>query len=246
MNCPRCGSPVMIWGDVWECGWCLDSGRLSAAPRPARVPLRFVCHVDLPEAWSALKKALYAFVPRHAGALAPSLAHVAAHQLSLSEPPSRRRTGMRSRCSGASCALFSKRKRSCASLRIPRRASSAASSCSRTRPRSRRRPSAASGSLCSTRWRMKAQARGRRTRTAFSAPWPFFEAGGAAVRGTIPIISPAVTRCSWPFTSVGRNGVPRNEHTKKQRLVPVGTSRCFISIQSVIARFRISSAHCTE
>ena len=87
MNCPRCGSPVMIRGDVWECGWCLDSGRLSAAPRPARVPLRFVCHVDLPEAWSALKKALYALVPRHAGALAPSLAHAAAHQLSLSELP---------------------------------------------------------------------------------------------------------------------------------------------------------------
>ena len=87
MNCPRCGSPVMIRGDVWECGWCLDSGRLSAAPRPARVPLRFVCHVDLPEAWSDLKKALYALVPRHADALAPSLAHAAAHQLSLSEPP---------------------------------------------------------------------------------------------------------------------------------------------------------------
>ena len=87
MNCPRYGSPVMIRGDVWECGWCLDSGRLSAAPRPARVPLRFVCHVDLPEAWSALKKALYALVPRQAGALAPSLAHAAAHQLSLSEPP---------------------------------------------------------------------------------------------------------------------------------------------------------------
>ncbi|MCR5089066.1 MAG: hypothetical protein K6C08_06075 [Oscillospiraceae bacterium] len=34
MRCPRCGAPVRIRGNVWECGWCCDSGRLSAAPDP--------------------------------------------------------------------------------------------------------------------------------------------------------------------------------------------------------------------
>lgn len=87
MRCPRCGSPVMVFQDRWECGWCLDSGQLSAAAQPARISLRFVCHVDLPEAWGDLKKALYALIPRHADALTLSLAHAAAHQLSLSSPP---------------------------------------------------------------------------------------------------------------------------------------------------------------
>ncbi len=34
MRCPRCGAPVRIRGNVWECGWCCDSGQLSTAPDP--------------------------------------------------------------------------------------------------------------------------------------------------------------------------------------------------------------------
>ena len=27
MNCPTCGAPnVMLHRDIWECGWCGDSG----------------------------------------------------------------------------------------------------------------------------------------------------------------------------------------------------------------------------
>ena len=32
MRCPWCGSPVMIRGSSWECGWCGDSGRLKRTP----------------------------------------------------------------------------------------------------------------------------------------------------------------------------------------------------------------------
>lgn len=38
MSCPSCGSPVLIRGDQWECGWCGNYGRLAppeeAAPAP--------------------------------------------------------------------------------------------------------------------------------------------------------------------------------------------------------------------
>ena len=32
MRCPWCGSPVMIRGSSWECGWCGDSGSLKRTP----------------------------------------------------------------------------------------------------------------------------------------------------------------------------------------------------------------------
>ena len=55
MRCPWCGSPVMIHGSYWECGWCGDSGRLKRTPvqQPAQITLTlsFVFHVDLPETW---------------------------------------------------------------------------------------------------------------------------------------------------------------------------------------------------
>ena len=87
MNGPRCGSPVMIRGARWECGWCLDSGWLSAGAQGLQIPLRFVCRVDLPEAWDSLRAALAALVPAHAEALLPALGRAAAHQLSLSPAP---------------------------------------------------------------------------------------------------------------------------------------------------------------
>ena len=87
MNCPRCGSPVMLTGTRWECGWCLDSGWLSVKPAPVRIELRFVCRVDLDEAWKDLRAELDQLVPGRAEALAPALAHAAVYQLSLSAPP---------------------------------------------------------------------------------------------------------------------------------------------------------------
>ena len=68
MRCPWCGSPVMIRGSSWECGWCGDSGRLKRTPlqQPEiTLTLSFVYHVDLPETWSDLKKALGQLAPKN-------------------------------------------------------------------------------------------------------------------------------------------------------------------------------------
>ena len=38
MRCPHCGSPVMVRGRQWECGWCGDSGFLARPPEPREAP----------------------------------------------------------------------------------------------------------------------------------------------------------------------------------------------------------------
>ena len=70
MRCPWCGSPVMIRGSSWECGWCGDFGSLQRTPAKKSqntaqitLTLSFVYHVDLPETWSDLKKALNQIAP---------------------------------------------------------------------------------------------------------------------------------------------------------------------------------------
>ena len=69
MRCPWCGSPVMIRGSQWECGWCGDSGMLKRTPvqQPTQITLTlsFVYHVDLPETWTRLKKALGQLAPKN-------------------------------------------------------------------------------------------------------------------------------------------------------------------------------------
>ena len=59
----------MIRGSSWECGWCGDSGRLKRTPvqQPAQITLSlsFVYHVDLPETWTRLKKALGQLAPKN-------------------------------------------------------------------------------------------------------------------------------------------------------------------------------------
>ncbi len=85
MNCPWCGSPVMIRGSSWECGWCGDSGRLKRTPvqQPAQITLTlsFVYHVDLPETWSDLKKALRQIAPNDTS-LSQLLGKVLLHHIS--------------------------------------------------------------------------------------------------------------------------------------------------------------------
>ena len=79
MRCPYCGSPVMIRGSSWECGWCGDYGSFRSVPnrRPAQKPapepipdtlqltlkLSFFYQVDLAETWGKLKKALEQLAP---------------------------------------------------------------------------------------------------------------------------------------------------------------------------------------
>lgn len=84
MRCPWCGSPVMIRGSSWECGWCGDSGRLKRTPlqQPEiTLTLSFVYHVDLPETWSDLKKALNQIAPQNA-LLSQLLGKVLLHHIS--------------------------------------------------------------------------------------------------------------------------------------------------------------------
>ena len=86
MNCPWCGSPVEIRGSSWECGWCGDSGRLKRTPvqQPVQITLTlsFVYHVDLPETWNDLKKALGQIAPKDTSLL-QLLGKVLLHHISV-------------------------------------------------------------------------------------------------------------------------------------------------------------------
>ena len=86
MRCPSCGSPAMIHGSTWECGWCGDSGRLKRTPvqQPSEITLTFslVYHIDLSETWADLKKALGQLAPK--SALLPQLfGKVLLHHISV-------------------------------------------------------------------------------------------------------------------------------------------------------------------
>ena len=84
MRCPWCGSPVMIRGSSWECGWCGDSGSLKRTPlqQPEiTLTLSFVYHVDLPETWDDLKKALGQLAPKNT-VLSQLLGKVLLHNIS--------------------------------------------------------------------------------------------------------------------------------------------------------------------
>ena len=88
MRCPWCGSPIMIRGSSWECGWCGDFGSLQRtpakkSPNTAQITLTlsFVYHVDLPETWSDLKKALRQIAPNDTS-LSQLLGKVLLHHIS--------------------------------------------------------------------------------------------------------------------------------------------------------------------
>ena len=62
----------MIRGSSWECGWCGDFGSLQRTPAKKSqntaqitLTLSFVYHVDLPETWNDLKKALNQIAPKN-------------------------------------------------------------------------------------------------------------------------------------------------------------------------------------
>ena len=84
MRCPWCGSPVMIRGSSWECGWCGDCGTLKRTPvqQPEiTLTLSFVYHVDLPETWNDLKKVLSQLAPKNT-LLSQLLGKVLLHNIS--------------------------------------------------------------------------------------------------------------------------------------------------------------------
>ena len=78
----------MIRGSSWECGWCGDFGSLQRtpakkSPNTAQITLTlsFVYHVDLPETWSDLKKALRQIAPNDTS-LSQLLGKVLLHHIS--------------------------------------------------------------------------------------------------------------------------------------------------------------------
>lgn len=78
----------MIRGSSWECGWCGDFGSLQRtpakkSPNTAQITLTlsFVYHVDLPETWSDLKKALRQIAPNNTS-LSQLLGKVLLHHIS--------------------------------------------------------------------------------------------------------------------------------------------------------------------
>ena len=94
MDCPWCGSTVEICGDSWECGWCGDFGwcvdieslqgtptKKSANTAEITLTLSLVYHVDLPETWNNLKKALDQLAPNNTH-LSQLLGKVLLHNIS--------------------------------------------------------------------------------------------------------------------------------------------------------------------
>ncbi len=94
MDCPWCGSTVEVCGDSWECGWCGDFGwcvdieslqgtptKKSANTAEITLTLSLVYHVDLPETWNDLKKALDQLAPNNTH-LSQLLGKVLLHNIS--------------------------------------------------------------------------------------------------------------------------------------------------------------------
>ena len=81
MNCPWCGSTVTIYGNRWACPYCGDCGDLKRTPTQLTLTFSFVYHVDLPETWNDLKKALGQLAPKNA-LLSQLLGKVLLHNIS--------------------------------------------------------------------------------------------------------------------------------------------------------------------
>ena len=85
MRCPWCGNPATTHGNRWECYYCGDSGTLRrpSANHSAQVTLTLslVYHIDLPETWNNLKKALGQLAPKNT-VLSQLLGKVLLHNIS--------------------------------------------------------------------------------------------------------------------------------------------------------------------
>ena len=85
MRCPWCGSPVMLRGDWWECGYCGDSGALprSFPEQNVTCAISPVGQIDLFESWENLKNALSILVPNQDAALQLLLGKVMLYEISV-------------------------------------------------------------------------------------------------------------------------------------------------------------------
>lgn len=84
MRCPWCGSPVMVRGNWWECGYCGDSGAMPqpTAEQEVTLSVSLVCRVDLTETWNDLNTALQRLAPEHAAALKSLLGKTLFYEIS--------------------------------------------------------------------------------------------------------------------------------------------------------------------
>lgn len=81
MNCPWCGSTVTIYGNRWACPYCGDCGDLERTSPQITLTFSFVYHVNLPETWNDLKKALGQLAPKNT-LLSQLLGKVLLHNIS--------------------------------------------------------------------------------------------------------------------------------------------------------------------
>ncbi len=86
MRCPNCGSPVMVYANRWECGYCGDCGVLrtrQTAPEPAQtqtitLSFQFVSKLDFDNTWSEMKNV----ISQNAEKLLPQLGNVLIYEIS--------------------------------------------------------------------------------------------------------------------------------------------------------------------
>lgn len=83
MRCPWCGSPVMIQGNSWECGYCGDCGKLNLTKsEEITLSLSISFVVDLPSSWQEMKGCLQTVVPTKAEQMYPELAKTVLYEIS--------------------------------------------------------------------------------------------------------------------------------------------------------------------
>ena len=85
MRCPCCGSPVMIRGDRWECGYCGDAGFLNP---PSETELDFTLTIEytidycLSDIWNLMTSCLRNLIPNQANSLTESLKKAVIYEIS--------------------------------------------------------------------------------------------------------------------------------------------------------------------
>ena len=87
MRCPWCGSPVMIRGNSWECGYCGDCGKLNLTKSEEitlslSLSLSISFEIDLLSSWQKMKDCLQTVVPTKAEQMLPELAKTVLYEIS--------------------------------------------------------------------------------------------------------------------------------------------------------------------
>lgn len=79
MKCPWCGSPVIVKGSWWECGYCGDSGRYRPKPVICHVTVKYILKPE--ETWQLMRDQFVSEIP-NGNELLPELGKAAVYQIS--------------------------------------------------------------------------------------------------------------------------------------------------------------------